>query len=178
MIEYKTGETSDVVDIAKLHADNWQTYYRGALKDKYLDNEVHQERLLAWQDRLDKMDENEFLLTAYFNDSLIGFAYTYLDYDDYGSYLDNLHVSPAIQGKGVGRELMTRSAQWLIDQDSENPYYLWVLDTNVSAIRFYDKIGGVNSGTDMHTMPDGSECSCFRYIWNNLDNLASPIPAI
>ncbi len=173
MIHYNFGSSKDVASIAQLHAENWQKYYRGALREDYLDQEVHEERRLAWSQRLAKEQAGRCLITARQNEKLVGFAYSFLDYDEQGSYLDNLHVNEAYHGRGVGRRLMAKSAQWLIDQDSKRPYYLWVLDSNKSAIEFYERMQGKNSGTDMHTMPDGSACRCLRYVWEDLESLAA-----
>jgi len=168
MIEYNFGSLKDAGSVAALHADNWRKYYRGALSDYYLDQEVKSERQSYWIKRLTEAHSGECLITAYQGNELAGFVYSFSDYDEHGSYLDNLHVHESSHGYGIGRNLMSKSAQWLLDQGSNRPYYLWVLESNDGAIEFYNKMKGEKCDIQLHTMPDGSRCKCVRYVWENI----------
>lgn len=45
------------------------------------------------------------------------------------------------------------------------PVYLFVLEANHDARRFYDRIGGDVAEQGRHTEPDGSEVAVLRYVW-------------
>ena len=59
-----------------------------------------------------------------------------------GLYLEDLYVSPAARGKGVGTALLKRLAQIALERDCAR-FEWWVLDWNQPAIDVYRKIGAV-----------------------------------
>ena len=73
MITLREAQFSDHAAIAKLHADNWRQHYRGILSDHYLDNEVEQERLDTWYERLKSPAENQFITMAMLDEYPRGF---------------------------------------------------------------------------------------------------------
>ena len=69
---------------------------------------------------------------------MCGFACTYGAHDEnYGSLLDNLHVIPDMQSKGIGEQLLIKSAIWSFRHYPELQFYLYVLFDNIRAIKFY-----------------------------------------
>ncbi|MBB4154935.1 GNAT superfamily N-acetyltransferase [Sphingomonas jinjuensis] len=59
-----------------------------------------------------------------------------------GLYLEDLYVTPAARGSGVGRALLAYLARLAIDRDCAR--FEWsVLDWNAPAIGFYRKLGAV-----------------------------------
>ena len=75
-----------------------------------------------------------------------GFALFFHNYSTFlaqrGLYLEDLFVSPAFRGRGVGRALLERLAAIAVDRDCGR--FEWsVLDWNEPAIGFYRKLGAV-----------------------------------
>lgn len=123
-IHFRDAMPVDAAAVAALHADSWRRHYRGAYADGYLDS----------------------------RDELAGFAHVILDADrDWGALLDNLHVAVAQQGRGIGATLMARAGEFVTRLRPESGLYLWVLEQNVAAQRFYEAIGGQPIG--------------IRYVW-------------
>ena len=172
MITYRLAHQSDAPNIASLHARNWKLYYQSALREEYLKNEVDSERLQAWIKRLENPDANQQIIIAEENQALVGFACTFLNDDPYwGAYLDNLHVSPAYKGKGIGHELMRRTAGIVFNNNAGSKLYLWVLVDNIPAVKFYEKLGGEQAGLKEQTMPDGSKVDTYKYAWMEVASL-------
>jgi hypothetical protein len=64
MITLKDACFSDYKAIANLHAESWRKYYRGIFSDKFLDDEVHQNRLDVWRERLSTPAYNQQVIIA------------------------------------------------------------------------------------------------------------------
>jgi ribosomal protein S18 acetylase RimI-like enzyme len=171
MITFRKAELSDVSAIAKLHAKNWQENYRGVFSDTYLDTEVVSDRLVVWNKRLTKPANSQHVILAEEGEELLGFSCAYFNEDNtYGTYLDNLHVSSKAKGKGVGTKLMLRLSQDILRRDY-NGLYLWVIDNNISAIRFYNNIDG--KALDKEKANDIGDITFtkMRYAWSNVSKL-------
>lgn len=83
-----------------------------------------------------------------------------------GLYLEDLYVQPAARRHGLGQRLLRRLAQIAVERDYGR--FEWsVLDWNVNAIDFYEKLGAT-------VMPDWRIC---RVTGPQLEALASPLKA-
>ena len=172
MIEYTVGGPEDATSIAALHAESWSLHYRGEFTDHYLDHEVKGERLAEWQKRMTEAIPTQHVVLAEEEDELCGFSCVYLGKDEqWGALLDNLHVQRSYMGKGVGRKLMQEAARWVKEQDRNQSMYLWVLASNESASRFYERIGGDKVEETMMDNPGGGASKVWRYVWRDLDRL-------
>ena len=74
MVILRDAQFSDHAAIAKLHAENWQQYYRGILSDNYLDNEVDEDRFDTWYKRLESPVQNQQVIVAVINNKIVGFS--------------------------------------------------------------------------------------------------------
>jgi ribosomal protein S18 acetylase RimI-like enzyme len=157
---------SDAEPIARLHAESWRTAYRGALSDAYLDGPIEAERIDFWRSRFEKPAENQFVVVAESRRHIAGFVCAYGGHDrQWGTFLDNLHVAPEQQRRGIGARLMVALASWSIKAYPGQGIYLWVLESNAAAQRFYEQMGGENAGVDVWTPPDGSALPKIRFAW-------------
>lgn len=173
MIQYTLAQVEDHRAIAQLHTLNWQHEYRGMFRDEYLDNEVEADRLKVWKERLSQASSNQFLQIAQLGDQFMGFVCLYYEYDEgyAGAYLDNLHVAPEAKRKGIGKQLFLNAAKWVYQRSPEREFYLWVLEENVSAIPFYDYLGGQAETPIEKELPDGGRGNVIRYVWKDLAEL-------
>jgi ribosomal protein S18 acetylase RimI-like enzyme len=164
---------SDVTAIAHLHAESWRSAYRGILSDDYLEKHAHGDRLAAWQERFSAVAPNPmFVLVADAGTQLAGFACVFPNEDAvFGSFLDNLHVAPQLTGQGIGRQLLSEAAARLLRSGSRTGLYLWVLEQNHRARRFYEKAGGIFEGSVVSSMPDGQRVVALRFHWSNPSRL-------
>ena len=157
---------ADADAIADLHAASWRTTYRGAMRDAYLDGDVAAERRTVWHDRFAAPASNQHVIVAEASGRLVGFACVYGAADPrWGSELDNLHVRSGEQGQGVGADLLAAVARWTSTTYPDGALYLWVLDGNDGARRFYERHGGRDAEGDHWHAPDGSALAVRRYVW-------------
>jgi len=163
---FRSATINDLSAIANLHARSWKLNYRGSFRDEYLDHEVEQDRLNIWSKRFDAPNPNQGTILAEHDGELQGFVCTFLDYHkEWGAYLDNLHVQPELYGQGLGRQLMFKTAEWVVQERPGSPLYLWVLEKNTKGLRFYLRHGGVNQGSQLFSNPGGGESNAYRIEW-------------
>lgn len=83
-------------------------------------------------------------LLVYVADNLAGFAVFYQTFatttGQPGLHLDDLYVRSEFQGKGVGTKMLSHLAS-IAKQRNCARFEWWVLESNVQAINFYEKIG-------------------------------------
>lgn len=172
MIKYRMANAEDISSIAALHALSWQQNYRDSLDDEYLNHKVEAERLNFWTKRFQHPLENEQVILAEDDEKLVGFACVCANDDaHWGALLDNIHVLKTYSGQGIGQVLMKKSAQWIYEQNPNSPFYLWVLETNLRGIKFYERLGGMNHETVEDTMYDGSKVLVCRMVWERVEQL-------
>ncbi|MFF5225790.1 GNAT family N-acetyltransferase [Dactylosporangium sp. NPDC000521] len=143
----RVATDGDVDGIARLHADSWRRHYRGAYSDAFLDGDVVADRLSVWRDRFAARG-GTVTFVADDDGELVGFVHVKLDDDvEWGSLVDNLHVADARRHGGVGTRLLRAAAGAVREQAASPKLYLWVLEQNTAAQRFYAARGGVHAGT-------------------------------
>lgn len=141
-VTVRDASAPDAPSIAALHAESWRRHYRGAFADNYLDGNVVAERMEAWAARLSE-DAATCTVLAQRDGELVGFAHTELDEDPgWGSLVDNLHVRHGAQRQGIGSLLMAETARRVLSRATSRGLYLWVLEQNGDAQRFYRDLGG------------------------------------
>ncbi|WP_276168114.1 GNAT family N-acetyltransferase [Zobellia alginiliquefaciens] len=172
MVAYRTATLGDAVSIAGLHVKSWQENYRGAFSDAYLDELALGEREKIWHDRLENPLSRQTVIVAEKGGDLVGFVCAFFDVDDdFGTLLDNLHVSKDVQGMGIGKRLMSLIAKEVQDREPNSGLYLWVLESNEAALRFYERQGGKRletvEGNDIGDKP----IMKVRYHWSSMEKL-------
>jgi ribosomal protein S18 acetylase RimI-like enzyme len=165
-IEYRPAEPSDAEAVAALHARSWRESYRGSFHDAFLDGDLVGERLRVWRERLDRPRVDQFVQLAVAGTSLVGFVCAYGAHDPaWGSLVDNLHVATAAKRSGIGAVLMRQAGAWLAAQYPDSGVYLFVLEVNASARRFYERLGARNAGVSTMETHGGAVVRSCRYVW-------------
>lgn len=97
----------------------------------------------------------------------VGFALFFHNYSTFlaqpGIYLEDLFVLPEKRGGGVGRALLQRLAQLALDRGCGRLEWA-VLDWNVDAIRFYERLGA----------KPNSDWTIYRLTGDSLRGVAAP----
>ena len=140
---FRTAEVEDAQAVARLHADSWRRYYRGAYSDSYLDGDILSDRVHVWSQRLAATVGRIVTTLAEDGVGLAGFVHVVLDEDlRWGSLLDNLHIRHDRQRTGLGTGLIHRAAAAVAESARTPLMYLWVQEQNQNAQRFYAAMGG------------------------------------
>jgi len=105
---------------------------------------------------------------------VVGFACVFAaEHAQWGSYLDNLHVSSALQKQGVGTALIAAVAQWCELQAPGRGLYLSVNQSNITAQQFYYRLGARSAESSVWNAPDGSTVPTFWFVWESVVPLAA-----
>lgn len=170
-VRFRPALPDDAERIALLHADSWRRHYRGAWSDSFLDGDVVADRLVVWAGRMAEQSRSVTIL-AEDGGGLAGFVHVILDADERcGSLVDNLHVAHDRRGSGIGGQLMSRAARATAERAASSGMYLWVLEQNTAAQRFYQTIGGTCAERDVVEPPGGDPSRLngtpgkLRYVW-------------
>jgi GNAT superfamily N-acetyltransferase len=87
-----------------------------------------------------------FAHVAVHDGAVAGFALWFLNYSTWlgthGIYLEDLYVTPAMRGSGLGKALLAELAGICV-QRGYGRLQWWVLDWNFAAIGFYRSLGAV-----------------------------------
>lgn len=154
---FRTAGIDDAPAVARLHTDSWRRHYRGAYSDSYLDGDVLADRVSVWSQRLAALPAGAEATTttrtttrtsttlAEDDAGLAGFVHVILNDDPrWGSLIDNLHVRHDRKRTGLGTALVRRAAAAVAaSEHARTPLlYLWVMEQNLDAQRFYAALGG------------------------------------
>jgi GNAT superfamily N-acetyltransferase len=171
-VRFREATVADAPAVAALHAESWRANYRGAYRDAYLDGDVFADRLRVWQERLATPAPNQLVVVAEEGAALLGFACAYGGHDaTWGSLLDNLHVQPGRQGRGVGARLVAEVAAWCRERHPDCGLHLLVLEQNVRAQRFYERLGARDRGGTISEPPGGGRIHGRRFVWETVPSL-------
>jgi GNAT superfamily N-acetyltransferase len=171
---FRLATEKDIETIALLHAQSWQKHYRGIFLDEYLDNEVVNDRVNVWQNRLTQPSDNQRVILAEENQTALGFVCVFGEEDaEWGALVDNLHARA--QRRGVGKTLLSLAAKWVKETYPDSKLHLWVLEKNYPARAFYDKMGGQVVEQSEEENPGGGFAQILRYAWSDLDKLSQNI---
>lgn len=160
---------ADAETIAPVHADSWRRTYRGMMSDAYLDGDVVSERLSAWRQRMTAPRGDQRVWIASTAAGLLGFICVFADEDPRrGVYVENLHVRHDAQGSGLGTTLLQTAAAWTNAEQPRQGLWLWVMEANHSARRFYQRLGGVETDRTMLRDPAGGSAPNLRCCWSDV----------
>ncbi len=135
-------------------------------RDEFLDGDVLTNRLDLWRSRLSHDRQDQFVYVAEADSHLLGFICAYGNADPaWGSLIDNLHVAYESGRSGIGTLLMQHAGAWLGSHYGQSGVYLWVLEANQSARRFYERLGAAHAGTVESETPGGGSSRSCRCVW-------------
>lgn len=169
----RSATTADAEAIAALHAASWRSTYGSVLSAAFIENVVPSERRAVWTQRLAAPKANQHVVVAESNRTVVGFACAFTaEHAEWGSYLDNLHVSSAMQGQGLGKALIASVARHCEIEVPGLGLYLSVNQANRQAQQFYTRLGARNAETGVWNAPDGSVVPTYWFVWDSVARLA------
>ena len=176
-ISFREAEPSDASMLGALHVTSWRETYAGLLPDQLLDEQSKEARAAMWRRVLEDPAQysGTFVLVAEREGEMVGFGacciqrHEALSERGYDGEFGAVYVLRAHQGEGVGTMLMRLLAGKLLDKGLRGGA-LWVLSENLSARKFYEKLGGVcvDEKADEHS---GAVLTEVAYGWVDLSRL-------
>lgn len=163
MFDIRYAYISDAKDLAKIHSNSWKVSYKGIIPDEILDN-FNIEKKQRYFERVikDGLEENAVILS---NNEVIGFICIgkCRDTDKTDSYGEvwGIYLLPEYFGRGVGTKLINWGLGELRNR-GYNKVTLWVLEDNIKARKFYEKVGFKHDGT-IKEINIGKSLNEYRY---------------
>ena len=173
-IQVHDASLNDVESIATIHTSSWRDVYKNILPASYLNNEIEQERLCFWQEKLNSKDQTEIILTISSGKLVMGFIWiTRSGEPGYDAVIEALHIDTNAKNCGYGKKIMKASVQRLIDQGAKS-VCLRVFDDNVAAVQIYRHLGGIKDQSGIDNFA-GSNAADSRIGWKDIQYLLSKL---
>ena len=158
MLNLRWATVADAEGVAVVHVDSWRAAYAGLIDQAVLDGQSVEKRTAMWSNWIEKSLAGEStdaygpvahrLLVAESDGRVIGWA-SFCGGRDEGATdlgeLAGLYAHPSAWSQGVGHALLARAEEELRDEGWDEAY-LWVLNGNERAIRFYEAHGWAADG--------------------------------
>lgn len=151
---------SDLQGIAAIHVESWKDSYSDVLPAEFLAEQMDRDLAQHWSEI---QIQNEDIVLVAEEDSLVGFVAVWCRPIP---FIDNLHVRPSHRSKKLGFALIKAAAKELINKGHKTAY-LWVFERNEKAIRFYERLGGVQKEQARKTV-FGFEVLSRKIEWDDL----------
>ena len=137
----KRGTIQDAKTISHIHASSWKSAYRGIIPQQYLDELQDDFWVNAFQGWIEA--DTVTVLLIYDQESAAGCVAYGKSRDkklpEWGEIV-SLYLLPEYLGKGYGRKLLQAALDDL-KIAGYNSVYLWVLENNEIAKKFYERNG-------------------------------------
>lgn len=130
----------DAFEKGYVHYHAWNEAYTGLIDQEYLDSRSLEKCVSIAK----RYPDNTYV--ALVNKRVVGFA-CYMPYrgDDlhHAGEINAIYVLKEFNGMGIGKQLMDRC---FLELSEYTQVALWVLQSNIHAIRFYEKLGFQTDG--------------------------------
>ena len=139
---------SDIPRIAKIHTDAWIEAYSTIISPEIMAGVTQDSRTATWQHWF--KSTNQDLHVHEQNRTVVGFIRvappeeSSSELTTYGE-LTHIYQDPILLGSGIGYLLFTHAVQ-LVKQSGRQGMFLWTLEKNVRARRFYERQGMTADG--------------------------------
>ncbi len=157
-IRYYTA-ADDAAAVSRIYEESWKFAYRGLIPQDYLEG-IPPGR---WADKLEIpgwstlvcLEGKQYIGTSCFSASRDP------QYPDWGEII-SIYFLPAFMGKGYGKQLMGAVLEELKKRGYRDAF-LWTLEENERARRFYEKYGFTCTGETLETRIGGKTVREIRY---------------
>lgn len=159
----KMTVSDDRAAVSRVYVESWRAAYRGIVPDDYLE-QLEDSR---WASVLDTPGLTSLLLVD--GDRIVGTAAVcasrWTDFPACGEIV-SLYLLPDYIGKGYGAALL-QAAMAALQEAGFSDILLWVLEENLRAIRFYERLGFTDSGIRHSNVIGGKSVSERLYLYHD-----------
>lgn len=159
-MKIRHAKPSDLELIADIQTQSWQDIYADGFPADYLVNQLPQNLKRHWNEV--EIRPEDLVLVAE-DDGVVGFIAIWCRP---GPYIENLHLKPAKRCQGLGSSLLKSAARHLIRQGHKSAY-LWVVQSNQRAVRFYGRHGGIQTVRQINSHY-GHDAPCVKIEWSDI----------
>lgn len=127
--------------ISRIYEKSWKFAYRNIIPQSYLDSIPAGQ----WASKLDTAEMNSLVMIE--NDTFIGTSsYCKSRFSDFSGFgeIVSIYLLPDYIGKGYGKPLL-RAVIGELEKLGYCDMFLWVLEDNIRARKFYEKAGFIQS---------------------------------
>lgn len=156
MLLIRPASAEDIPAIASLHLEGWKGAYGGIVDQAYLDQLTLDQRIKDWRGWMEAGESDVFIAEE--GTEPVGFVVTGRTKTpppgsspirpSHSGEIYALYLHPDAWRRGIGTALLKQAARHLKDQ-KHGAICLWVLDKNMRAKAFYEKMGGQKIGNKM-----------------------------
>lgn len=163
MFEIRYADISDAKELAKIHSSSWKIAYKGIVPDEVLENITLEKRQKYFEKALsDGLEEDAIIFKD--NEAVglicIGKCRDKDKTETYGE-IWGIYLLPEYWKMGIGSKLIN----WGLNELNKRKYKkvtLWVLEENINARRFYERVGFKHDGT-VKEINIGKKLNEYRY---------------
>jgi len=159
-IRYLTP-ADDRMAVSRVYEESWKWAYQGIIPQDYLAS-IPKGR---WAPNVDKPGRETLVCVD--NGNIVGTSSfcrsRFEQFPDWGEII-SIYLLPDHMGKGCGRALLESAVSELKKRGYED-IFLWVLEENVRARRFYEQFGFLPAGDFLDDCIGGKDLREMRYIY-------------
>lgn len=153
--------TDDRSEISRVYEESWKFAYKGIVPQSYLDS-IPEGRWASKVDSLDRktlvcVESGKIIGTTSFSKS------RFAQFSDWGEII-SIYLLPNYMGRGYGKALLEAAVAELKTMDYKN-VFLWVLEENSRARKFYEKMGFTLADDYLDDNIGGKNLREIRYIY-------------
>jgi RimJ/RimL family protein N-acetyltransferase len=163
MYEIRYADVSDAEILGEIHSKSWKMAYKNIVPDSILDNMSAENRKMYFEKALSEKTEEDALI--YIDNKAVGFMCIGKcrdeDQDISCGEIWGIYLLPEYWNRGIGACFI----QWGLNELKNRNFKkvtLWVLEDNLRARRFYEKMGFRHDGT-VKEIVIGKKLNEFRY---------------
>jgi len=138
----------------EIHSLAWQQAYEGLFPAEYIDTENSEKRKQEFKDAL--QDERYQYFLVYDEDICVGIVKIFMENED--CEIASIYFLKKYCGRGLGRKVIAQ----LVEMYKDYCFFLWTLEENHMARRFYVKNGFEETG-DVRTIFRGRDFLQVKY---------------
>lgn len=138
----------------EIHSLAWQQAYEGLFPAEYIDTENSEKRKQEFKDAL--QDERYQYFLVYDEDICVGIVKIFMENED--CEIASIYFLKKYCGRGLGRKVIAQ----LVEMYKDYYIYLWTLEENHMARKFYEKNGFEETG-DVRTIFRGRDFLQVKY---------------
>jgi len=150
-IDVRPLVVDDLPYVARFHRESWLSVHQEKVPEEKINQLTLDYFFDTWQQVI--KDTDRYNLVAVNKAMPVGYI-SYVRSEKAGRWeLIGLYISPEMANRGCGTQLFAAMLEHITRQDTQK-LVVWVMQDNLTAIRFYEKQGMRPSGKARHTKHD------------------------